>query len=238
MDTPILPNARDDETPREPRPRYLPRPELIRGIAAVVALIAAVLGLVSQLDRSHPSSAPENQPAIVRIPVPPMTYAGDPVSPLALMPGTSANDPARTVCTDESRPNPRRGHWRCNSWTMLRPRDVARSATWDATPCTHRVVEFAESTAWHCVARVAAVEPPRHPVPNGPPFFGSRLSGNDVCIGEARANPRSGAWHCTLWRFFPVGYSLVQPLEVPGPCSFRSADELTGAWSCRATVGA
>jgi hypothetical protein len=235
VDTPILPDRRGDDDAANDgtlRPRYLPRPEFIRGLAATVTLIAAVIGLISQLDRGGTAAPVGPPPGVVRVVPPPMVFFGDPVSPLAFVRGKGAYDHARDVCTDESRPNPNRGHWRCNVFSGLRARDLGRVAAAQSGPCTHRVVEDGART-WHCVARIAVPEPLRHPLRGGSPFYGAALEGNDVCIDEARSNPRQGAWHCTLWRLFPPGYDLVPPLETTGPCSFRIADQLTGAWSCR-----
>jgi hypothetical protein len=238
VDTPILPDRRGDEGDAPLRPRYLPPPEFIRGLAATVGLLAAVLGLASQLEQSDTPAAPASPPAAVQaVSRQPMVQFGDPVSPHALVRGKTSDDPAREVCTDESRPHPRSGHWRCNVVAQLQARDRGRIATPQAGACTHRVVDDG-SKAWRCVARVAVPELVRRPYRGGSPFFGGPLEGNDVCVSQARSDPRRGAWHCTVWRLFPAGWDLLRPVEPPGSCSFRVADQLSGSWSCRSTLPA
>ena len=63
METPILPNKRDDEDKRDERPlqlRYLPRPEVLRIIAGTLAIVGALIGLISRLDA--PAAGPSFSP--------------------------------------------------------------------------------------------------------------------------------------------------------------------------------
>lgn len=233
MDSPILPDGEDEEKGRE-QARYLRWGAKLRVLAAAVALVGAIVGLVSRLDTTH-SSAPD-YPAVQAIDAPTIFY-GDPTSPAALRPG-KANDAARVVCHDEVRYEPTSGHWHCAGYVDLGTRDMGRVPRDPGGPCTHRVAG-ANSPAWKCITKSAVPEDARNSYP-GPPehgvIFGGMHQGSDFCSEEARAGENHGAWSCTNWRPIPRGFRFIEATAPPGPCAFRAADQQTGEWSCNPPV--
>ena len=226
MDTPILPNKRDDEDKRDERPlqlRYLPRPEVLRIIAGTLAIVGALIGLISRLDA--PAAGPSFSPGPFQSA--PTAIYGQP-------------DPARKrVCLDEIRPLPTHGAWRCRVWQPLDAHLIAKSAADPGGPCTHRIV--ADANAWECwtktaIPAVALGMPYKLPVMFGDVRVGnpgSSATGPWICTTEIRHKPDRGTWMCGGWQRAPANFRFVRPLDPGGPCTYRLADQQTGIWACR-----
>jgi hypothetical protein len=233
MHGPLLPEEPEDRTMH---PRYMPRPEVLRVIAATIAVIGALIGLISRLEQTP---APVEQPNVapVRALNAPTIYYGALASPEAAHPGKDL-DPARNVCTDQYRWKPTSGPWHCAQWSSLQAQDVGRPARDPGGPCTHRLVT-PPTRVWRCQARLAAAPLAREAQTNHNlrVLFGGMRSGDDVCNQEARSSATQGRWYCTNWRPLPPGFRVVAPVMPPGPCRFRVPDQLTGNWSCTPALG-
>jgi hypothetical protein len=222
----------------------MPRPEVLRVIAGTIALIGALIGLISRLDTTPPTVVPAAAPA-VDSPLPgqhvpkgydiQFVYYGALSSPAALHRGSSPSQ-ARSVCTDQVRYEPNHGMWRCNGSNLLGRLDIGRPARDPGGPCTHRKAGI-DSPAWSCLTKIAVPPAARN---NGPVkkfvIFGGRRNGSDFCDQESRDNQTHGTWTCTNWRPFPAGFHLIPAIAQPGPCSFRVADQQTGIWTCNPKV--
>ena len=233
MDTPLLPEKTDSAEPRDRRelqPRYLPRPEVLRTVAGLVALVGAVIGLVSRL---------EAPPKVQVLPAISNTVYGVP-SLGALRPAANASDTNRTVCTDQVRPVSS-GRWRCTHQTLLKLDEIGVQAIDPGGPCTHRASAYA-TEAWVCLTRI--------PIPPADLnlarkfhlwFFGVRREGNGVdqphkpiiCYGETRMEGPRSPWRCFQWRLAIPGIHFPRPVTDPADrCTTRYVDQETGVWSC------
>jgi hypothetical protein len=230
MDTPILPDH-DSEDDREHR-RFRRTADVLRIVAAALAVAASLIGLASRFHLHH-ASPPPDLSAITGYDGRIVIY-GDLASPRASKPG-KRNDPARVVCDDEVRWEPTSGHWHCAGYATLGDKDVGRVARDPGGPCTHRISGM-NLPAWKCVTKQAVPLSARYPSFPGPPehgvIFGGMRDGSDFCSEEARESKTHGAWTCTNWRPIPVGFHFKEAVAAPGPCDFRAADQQTGEWSC------
>lgn len=163
MDTPILPDH-DSEDDREHR-RFTRTADVLRIVAAALAVAASLIGLASRVHLHHASPAPDLS-AITGYDGRIVIY-GDLTSPQASRPG-KRNDPARVVCNDEVRWEPTSGHWHCAGYATLGDKDVGRVARDPGGPCTHRIAG-PNSPAWKCVTKQAVPLSARYPSYPGPP---------------------------------------------------------------------
>jgi len=235
MDSPILPDrtgAEEDKDRRPVQPRYVPRPEVLRVIAGVIALIGAIVGLVTRLETTHPGTEVQN------FPEPAVVIWGDVLS-------------KHKVCVDELRANPTSGSWRCISPVPLNDNpkypEIARQATWQGGRCTHRLIDDSSRT-WQCISTIRPspfVLRPARQQQRDPVFFAdlaqhhedTRPPSAELCTVESRSAPTLGAWTCMAWQRLPqTPYRLVQVIDPGGPCAYRIVDEFTGVWSCRSTA--
>ena len=230
VNAPILPSVdRDDETARYGR--WAAR---LRVAAAVVAVLAAAIGLRTQLHDRHLAVQIEDaeQPAHVNIP----PLFGDP-TPAALLPVAKSGGQARSVCEEEVRPLPTRGAWTCRSWVPVGTDEMGARATDTGGPCTHRVVSQAGG-AWNCWTRIAIPSLALHMPYAVPLMFGHLFAAPgetkpQVCREESRTSATHGAWTCVGAQNEPAGWRIAEPVDPGGPCSYRVADEMTGVWSCQ-----
>jgi hypothetical protein len=240
MQTPILPN-RDIDDDAVNRRRYLRLGDSLRIVAAALAVVGSVIGLVAhfQGSESRPSTP---LPAPTDLGVSslsgPYVY-GDP-SAAALRSVAKAHGGERSVCTDEARPLPTTGAWACHDTQTIGASEFGRPARDTGGPCTHRVASQV-GAAWNCWTRI--------PIPKialGMPYavplmFGQLVpagAGEDtryprVCRTESRASETHGGWTCVAWQEPPEGWRIVEPVDPGGQCSYRVADEVTGVWSCQ-----
>jgi hypothetical protein len=240
MDSPILPGRAGDEESRE-QERYFRWGTKLRFLAAAVALIAALLGLVSRLEASNSSQPPLNAPLspgqdgwVVPTTIPPVY--GDP-TPAAMLPAAKSSGQQRSVCKEEIRPLPTQGAWVCRSWVPLDTREIGRRATDTGGPCTHRVVSDAGGT-WNCWMRIAIPSVALHMPYSVPLMFGHLIAAPgktspQVCREESRTSETEGPWTCVGSQDEPAGWRIAEPVDPGGPCSYRVADEMTGVWSCQ-----
>jgi len=241
MDSPILPDRAGEDGSREQEARYLRWGAELRFLAAAVALVGAIAGLVSHFEGNHhtqasapltsfPTAAPATGPAVY----------GDP-TPAALVSAAKTRGQKRSVCQDETRPLPTTGAWTCHSSVPLDSTEIGRRAEDTGGPCTHRVVSDAGGS-WNCWTRIAIPAIALHMPYAVPLMFGHvappAASSQDtmtprVCRQESRASETHGAWTCVSWQGAPDGWRIVEPVDPGGPCSYRIADEETGVWSCQ-----
>jgi hypothetical protein len=237
MDTPLLPDKSDSTEPvdrRELQPRYLPRPEILRTVAGAIALVGALVGLVSRLE------AHAVPPQVQVLPAVSHTVYGAP-SLSGLRAAANATDTNRTVCTDQLRPTPS-GPWRCTSETWLKLDEIGAQAVDPGGPCTHRTPADATGQ-WVCITRIPI--PPAHLGLRRKFhlwFFGALREGNGidqphkpiVCYAETRMEGPHSPWRCWLWRLPIPGIHFLPPVTDPTDrCTTRYVDQETGVWSCR-----
>ncbi|HUJ92799.1 MAG TPA: hypothetical protein VLW05_08870 [Gaiellaceae bacterium] len=232
MDGPILPEHDQDENVR-----YTRLGMRLRIVAAVIAVVAAAIGLRTQLHDRHLAVQIEDAepPAHVHVNIPPIF--GDP-TPAALLPAARSDGQPRSVCVEEWRPLPTTGAWTCSSWLPLNATQVGRRATDVGGPCTHRLVSADGS--WNCWTRIAIPSLALHMPYSTPLMFGHVIPGEDghpqVCREQARTSERHGAWKCVGAQAPPSGWRIAEPVDPGGPCSYRIADERTGVWSCQSAT--
>lgn len=239
MATPTPPYGSDDEERgnKPVRARRLPPPYALRVVAAVITVVTATIGLVWQL-QSHPHRA---LVATVALPAISHSAYGDP-NVAALRPATSLAVGARHVCTDELRPEPRSGVWRCNLWSDISFDAIGVQATGGGDPCTHRTTNGGSYSRWQCQTRVAIPAVALHMPYKIPVFFGDLMRGNGidekkvpgVCWIESRASQHA-PWLCgsvNSWRPLLPSFRAVQAVDPGGPCVNRRVDEVTGVWWC------
>lgn len=239
MDSPLLPEKLDEEPKLQHR--YMPRPEVLRVIAGTIALVGALIGLISRLEATQPTVVAREAPGVGPIipgphgPIGYSIYYGALASPAAAHRGSSPSQ-ARSVCTDQVRYEPDHGMWRCNGYALLNRLDIGRPARDPGGPCTHRKAGIA-SPVWTCLTKIAVPPAARN---NGPintfVVFGVNRNGSLFCDQESRDSQTHGAWTCTNWRPFPTGFHLIPPVAQPGPCNFRFADQQTGIWTCNPKI--
>jgi len=232
MDSPILPEPEDDEggKDRRLRPRYMPHPDVLRIAAGLVVLAGSIVGLVTRLEATH-------RPVTTVLPPVSHVVYGEPTL-AALRPASDLSSGARRVCTDELRPQPRSGAWRCTSWQTLALDEIGVQAADPGGPCTHRTTANG-ARAWHCRTRIAIPEAALHMPYRIPVFFGDLQRGNGidqkrvpgVCWLEVRASPEA-RWRCGEWRPLLPGFRALQAVDPGGPCVSRTVDEETGVWWC------
>jgi hypothetical protein len=221
-----------------PYPRYLPRPEVLRAITAVVALIGAIIGVVYQLQSSH---HPRSTVATIALPAIDHSDYGDP-NVAALRPATSLAVGPRRVCEDELRPKPY-GAWHCHLSSELSFDTIGVQAADGGGQCTHRTTNSGSSASWVCETRIAIPRVALHMPYRIPVFFGDLMPGNGidqkkvpgVCWIEVRATLHS-PWLCgsvDSWRPLLPSFRAVQAVDPGGgPCLSRTVDEETGVWWC------
>lgn len=234
MDGPLLPERSGEE---EVQPRFIPRPEVLRVVAATLALIGAIVGLITRLEPSHHSTSLVQT---VALPAVSEAFYGEPTIS-ALRPATKLGDNSRRVCTDELRPKPRSGAWHCKSSVALPFDAIGVQAPDPGGPCTHRTTEGGSGKAWLCKTRIAIPQVALHMPYTVPVFFGVALRGNGidehrvagVCWQQLRAGQHA-PWKCGLgaWRPLLPSYRAVAPVDPGGPCVAREVDEETGVWWC------
>jgi hypothetical protein len=242
MDSPILPERADDEAQtgdRRPQPWYTPRLDVLRGIAVVIALVGAIIGLASRWETWH-RGTPVARVATVILPAISHAVYGEPTLG-ALRPATRLARDGRRVCVDELRPRPR-GAWHCDSWETLAFDAIGAQARDRGGPCTHRTTVNGGSSVWQCRTRIAIPEVALHMPYRIPVFFGDLQRGNGidqravagVCWIEVRASSHA-PWRCgsvNSWRPLLPSFRAVQAVDPGGPCLYREADEATGVWWC------
>lgn len=198
-------------------PWYAARPEALRVIAGVVAVVAALVGLVSRLDATHHETYYEN-------------------SVYGII--DTAHD---RVCTNQLRLQPRRGAWQCLNWVEQTHGEVGHEAVDPGGPCTHREANR-ESGIWECWTQVPLSAAVLHRTPGAVRFGDVHAAGMQsrsgvngrVCVSEIRASPAGGRWLCRGWTTANAGqFRLRQAFDPGGPCTVRYVDQLTGIWSCR-----
>jgi hypothetical protein len=239
MDSSILPErARDeDENAGRGLQRRVGPPEVLRSIAGVIAVAAAVVGLLSKLDA--PAATRPATPAAVALPAVSHVVYGAP-SVAALRPAVSLSGEARRVCSDQLRPRPRSGAWHCNGGRTLGLDEIGVQANDPGGPCTHRTTESG-GASWQCRTRIA-IPKVALGMPYGiPVFFGDLRPGTGVvqrhvdglCWQEVRPSLRA-SWRCAVgsWRSLDPGYRAVQAVDPGGRCLERMVDEETGVWWC------
>jgi hypothetical protein len=235
MDSPILPTSeRTEDNPQTAR--ILRRSAQLRLLAAAIAIVAAAVGLRSQIEARHLAVQIESASVPVgSAPASPPVF-GDP-TPAALLPAARAGRMPRTVCWDETRPLPTSGAGTCKGWIPLGTDDIGRRATDTGGPCTHRVVSDAGGT-WNCWTRIAIPSLALHMPYAVPLMFGHLIpvpgkTKPQVCREESRSSETHGAWTCVGAQDEPAGWRIAEPVDPGGPCSYRVADEMTGVWSCQ-----
>jgi hypothetical protein len=222
VDTPLLP----DEPDQEPKlqPRYLPRPEVLRIIAATIALVGALIGLASRT-----SSTPSGLP-----------YAPASGSTVDYFYG-EIDARRHRVCADEIRPEPTHGTWTCRYWQRGLNKDFVGKRPLDrGGPCTHRTANQ-DQGVWECLTTVSIPAVALHMPYKIPVMFGDVRVANQtsspgslsVCTEEIRGAPTHGTWSCIGWKVAPAHFRFVQPVDPGGACTLRTADQQTGIWSCR-----
>jgi hypothetical protein len=237
MDSPILPDRPDDAEQGGERmsARSLPPPYALRVVAGVITVVTAIIGLIWQL-QSHPHRA-----LVATIALPAISHVtyGDP-NVAALRPATSLALGARRVCTDEIRPKPRSGVWRCNLWVDLSFDAIGAQAIYRGDPCTHRTT--VGYTQWQCLTTAAIPKVALHLHDKLPYFFGDFMRGNGVdqkkvpgvCWIEFRASQHA-TWLCgsvNSWRPLLPSLHAIKAVDPGGPCVYRKVDETTGVWQC------
>ena len=234
MDSPILP-ARVDEEESRAQARYTRWGTKLRFLAAALALVAAALGVASRIE--HPRTEVQYLPSGgVADPMPIVPQFGDP-TPAALLPAAKSGGQPRSVCVEETRPLPTQGAWTCRSWRPLGTHDIGARATDPGGPCTHRAVSDAGGT-WNCWTRIAIPSLALHMPYAVPLMFGHLIpvpgtTKPQVCRQESRSSETHGEWACVGAQDEPSGWRIAEPVDPGGPCSYRVADEMTGAWSCQ-----
>jgi len=239
MDTPLLPDKDDAREPNdrpELQPQYAPRPEILRIIAGAIALVGAVVGLLSRLEARVVQPA---QPAVQALPAVAQTIYGVP-SLSALRAAASATDTNRTVCVDQLRPT-LSGRWRCTGLAWLKLDQVGAQAVDPGGPCTHRAPDNTTGR-WVCITRIPI--PPAHLHLRGKFhlwFFGVLRPGNGIdqphrpiiCYAETRMEGPRSSWRCFQWRLPIPGIHFLPPVTDPRDrCTTRYVDQETGVWSC------
>jgi hypothetical protein len=209
-----------------------------RTLIAVVVTIASLVRLVLGLGVFHGGGAQPHAPSHANAAPAPtrrLVFYGD---VRQVPPSGVPRDTA--ICTAEVRMRPTSGPWTCVSWTSTGTSDVAfRAAGAASGACTHRIV-LPPNTAWTCET---TIPPPRIVLDlaarSQVPLLIADLrlkrdSHGSVCNEETRSSPTGGEWHCLRWeRLDPkVPAHLLQPIDPGGPCTVRSADEITGVWTC------